>query len=528
MIISSRSFWVALLIASNLAPGSVQAQTPRSGGILKFAVTAEPPNYDCHAQISFAFVHPVRPHYSSLLKFKSDAYPEIQGDVAESWQVSGDGLSYAFKLRKNVVFHDGSPMTSADIKATYERIINPPQGVISIRRAAYSDIKTIETPDPYTVVFKLGLPNAAMLSLFASPWDCIYSAAKLKMDPKWPEKNILGTGPFKFVGHEAGSHWIGERFKDYFVTGRPYLDGFRAFFIRNSAAWVNAIQAGEITTEFRSTTPAERNRLVEALGDKVQVQESPWICSLVITMNTQKKPFDDARVRRALSLGIDRWKGAEVLGKISLSRHVGGLLRPGYDLAANEQDLVRYPGFDKDFAKSQAEAKRLLKEAGVPNLKFKLTNRNVPQPYTSAGVFLIDQWRQIGVTVEHEQLDTKLYFAALQGADFDAGIDPYCEFMDEPNLQLIKFISADKSTINLSRYNDRQLDDLFERQSRTLDKGERYRIIREFEQRVLDQAYTIPVLWWHRIVVHWKQMHGWHMTPSTYLNQDLTDVWLDQ
>jgi peptide/nickel transport system substrate-binding protein len=204
------------------------AQTPKPGGTLVFAVSAEPPNYDCHAQTSFAFLHPVRPHYSTLLKFDTANYPKVVGDLAESWTVSPDGLTYTFKLRRNVKFHDGTPMTSEDVKATYERLRKPPQGVQSIREETFKDITTIDTPDPYTVVFKLARTNASMLSSFASPWDCVYSAAKLKTDPKFPERNILGTGPFTFVEHQAGSHWTGKKFDGYFETGKPYLDGYRA------------------------------------------------------------------------------------------------------------------------------------------------------------------------------------------------------------------------------------------------------------------------------------------------------------
>ena len=505
---------------------AASAQTPKRGGILKFAVSAEPPNYDCHANSSFAFIHPVRPHYSTLLEFDPVNYPKIRGDLAESWEVSPDKLTYTFKIRPNVKFHDGSALTSEDVKASYDRIVNPPAGVVSLRKAAYSDIASIEAPDPQTVVVKLKSINASMLANFASPWDCIYSAAKLKQDPKWPEKNIMGSGPFKFVEHAAGSHWVGERFADYYEKGKPYLDGYRAFFIVNSAARINALQAGEVLTEFRGHSPADRDKLVNALGDKVEVLESPWVCSLVVSFNSEKKPFDDAKVRRALSLALDRWKGAEALSKIALVRHVGGLLRPGYELAASEAELTAMPGFNKDITKSRAEARKLLEEAGQTNLKFKLTNRNVNMPYTPVGVWLINEWRQIGLNVEHEQLETRLYTNALRAGNYEAALDFNCDFMDEPNLQLIKYISADKSSINYARYQDRTLDALYEKQSESSDVNERKKLIREFEKRALEQAYTIPTVWWHRIIVNWKQMKGWAITPSHYLNQDLADVWL--
>lgn len=520
---------LAVLLVAASTSASAAAETPKRGGTLTFAVSAEPPNYDCHANSSFAFIHPVRPHYSTLLKFDGPNYPKITGDLAASWKAADDGLTYTFKLRNNVKFHDGSPLTSADIKATYDRIRNPSAGVRSLRQATYDDVATIETPDAQTVVFKLKKTNASMLSNFASPWDCVYSAAKLKEDPKFPERSIMGTGPFTFVEHVAGSHWSGKRFDGYYEKGKPYLDGYRAIFI-SGAPMVNALAAGELMAEFRGHSPADRDRLVKTLGDKAVVKETPWVCSLVVSLNTSKKPFDDARVRRALSLAIDRWGGAEALSRIALVRHVGGLLRPGYKLAVSEQELVKMPGFSRDIAASRTEAKRLLKEAGQENLTFKLTNRNVAMPYTPVGIFLIDQWRQIGLNVQHEQLETRLYLAAQQkeGGTYDAALDFNCDFMDEPNLQLQKYLSSDKSSINYAHQIDRKLDELYEKQSGELNEKKRYALLREFERHALEQAYTIPTIWWHRIIVYNKQMKGWNITPSHYVDQDLANVWLDR
>src|SRR4051812_10374009 len=165
--------------------GGLGASEPasKSGGMLEFAVTVEPDNYDCHANTSFAFLHPIAPHYSTLLKFDVPNYPEVVGDLAESWFVSPDRLTYSFKLRPNIFFHDGSKLGSPDVKASYERIIHPPSGVVSARQVDYAVISWIDTPDPRTIVFHLKWPEAAMLANFASPWNCIYSAPKLAADP---------------------------------------------------------------------------------------------------------------------------------------------------------------------------------------------------------------------------------------------------------------------------------------------------------------------------------------------------------
>ncbi|HTD82548.1 MAG TPA: ABC transporter substrate-binding protein, partial [Gemmatimonadaceae bacterium] len=131
---------------------------PKRGGVLEFASTVEPGNYDCHGNTSFAFLHPVAPHYSTLLKFDTGNYPQIVGDLAQSWEVSPDRQTYTFKLRPNVLFHDGLRLTSADIKASYQRIVHPPKGVTSSRQVDFGAIGAIETPDPLTVIFHLQWP----------------------------------------------------------------------------------------------------------------------------------------------------------------------------------------------------------------------------------------------------------------------------------------------------------------------------------------------------------------------------------
>ncbi|MDE0112510.1 MAG: hypothetical protein OXN84_09535, partial [Albidovulum sp.] len=197
-----------------------------------------------------------------------------------------------------------------------------------------------------------------------------------------------------------------------------------------------------------------------------------------------------------------------------------------YDLATPNEELEQLPGFGRDIEASREEARRLLEEAGQSDLKFTFTNRNISMPYEAVGVFLVDQWRQIGVDAVNDPLPTSEYLAKLRGGNAEAGLDFVCDFMDEPNLQLLKYISTDNSSINYGQYTDRTLDELFERQIRARTKEERVAILREFEKHVMEQAYNVPTFWWQRIIVNWKQVKGWYMSPSHHLNQDLTDVWL--
>jgi peptide/nickel transport system substrate-binding protein len=509
-----------------IGAGAATAQAPKKGGTLNFGVVAEPPNYDCHGSTTFALVHPIAPHYSLLVKFDGKEYPKVIPDLAESWTVAPDKMSYTFKLRSGVKFHDGSPLTSADVKASYDRIISPPEGVVSIRKAYYEDL-VVETPDPTTVVFKLKNPMAGVMEALASPFNCIYSAAKLKQNPRYPETEIMGSGAFSFVGHVKGSTWEGKRFDDYYDKARPYLDGYKIFFVK-SAAVVPGILGGQFDAEFRGRNPQEKGQLLDKAKDNLEVFEGTWVNNLMLVFNTTRKPFDDIRVRQALSMAIDRWGGSEALAKISILKFVGGVMRPGYSMSLPEAELVKLPGFSKDINKSREDAKKMLADAGVKDLKFKLLNRNVAEPYTPGGIYSIDQWRRIGVTAEHEQLETKLYQDRVAKGDFDVAVEFQADFMDDPTAQFSKYLTKTLSPSGYSGHTDTKIDDMYQKQRRMADPDERTKLVREMESYALTQAYNVPLLWWQRIIVNNKKIKGWHMTPSHYLWQDLTEVWLDQ
>jgi peptide/nickel transport system substrate-binding protein len=504
------------------------AAAPARGGILEFAVDAEPPNYDCHANFSFVFIHPIIPHYSTLLKFDTANYPQIVGDLAEAWTVSPDRQTYTFRLRPKVLFHDGSLLTSADVKASYERIVHPPAGVLSVRQADYAAITNIETPDPRTVVFHLQWPDAAMLANFASPWNCIYSAAKLRDDPAYPKTHILGTGPFIFVEHVKGDHWTAQRWDKYFLPGKPYLDGYRANFLTEANA-ARAMEEGRIMAQFRSFTPTERDEINKVLGNQAQTHEGPWITYLAVVFNANRPPFNDSRVRRALSLAIDRWQAADTLADSTFLKYVGGVMRPGTQISTPESELIKLPGFSHDIAASRAEARRLLAEAGVPNLEVTLTNRSdVPVPYAAAGDYIINAWREIGVRATQQLLSTKDWTGALESGNFFAATDLAADYFDDPTIQLARYVSRDLSPNNHAGSTDRFLDALYIGQAVTSDLHERARIVRDFEQRALTEAYTVPLLWWNRIVVAAEKFKGWNMSPSHYIGQDLAGVWLEE
>ncbi|PYO28354.1 MAG: ABC transporter substrate-binding protein [Candidatus Rokuibacteriota bacterium] len=512
--------------------GSAVAQEkPRYGGELIFPVPSEPPSYDAHREQTFGVIHPVAPHYNGLLQVDptDPSGTKPAPDLAESWTMSKDGLVYTFKLRKGVKFHDGSEMTSKDVKASYDRIIFPPPGIVSDRKGQYEVVEVVEAPDPYTVRFRLKWPAASFLASVASPWNWIYKADLLAKDPHWYETHVMGTGPFLFVEHVKGSHWVGKKNPNYWDKGKPYLDGYRALFIKSTGAQVAAVRGERAHIQFRGFTPAERDTLKAALGDKITVQESPWDCVLLVAPNHQKKPFDDKRVRRALTLALDRYEGSKALSKIAIVKEVAGVQVPGTPYATPPEELAKLAGYGKDINASRAEARKLLKEAGAEGLSFTFKNRGVPMPYEPMAVWLIDQWRQIGVTVKQEVIEARAYYDTLKRGDFQVAMDFQCGYIVEPDLDLYKFTSRARNPSNYGFYDDKVLDDLYQKQSRALDAEERKKYVRDFEKRLLDdEAHYLMTLQWHRIIPHSSKVHGWQITPSHYLNNQLDTVWLSQ
>src|SRR5881409_3833900 len=178
---------LTVIIAVGLTGPAAAQEKPRYGGELVFAVPSEPPSYDAHREETFGVIHPLAPHYNTLLRpDPTDKLAiKIVGDLAESWTISKDGRTYTLKLRRGVKFHDGSEMTSKDVKASYDKIIFPPAGVASDRKGEYSDVEAVQAPDPYTVVFRIKWPSASFLNSLASPWNWIYRAEVLAKDMRW-------------------------------------------------------------------------------------------------------------------------------------------------------------------------------------------------------------------------------------------------------------------------------------------------------------------------------------------------------
>ncbi len=514
--------------------GSVKAETPKKGGTLSFVVASDLPSFDGHRETTFGVVHPLAPFYSLLIRV-NPANPGDPTDFECDLCVGGvptpenDGKKYTFKLRKGVTFHDGTPLTSADVKATYEKIINPPEGIPSARKSYYRMVDSISTPDDHTIVFDLKFASASFIPAMANPFNFIYSKKDLDANGlNWHTQNVNGSGPFKFVQYQPGAFVEGVRNDNFYMEGRPYLDGYRSIIAPKMAVRLQAIRGDRAAIEFRGFPPKARDDLVKALGDQVTVQESDWNCNLLVTPNTKRPSIEDVRVRQALTLGIDRWGGSNYLSQIAIVKTVGGVVFPNHPLAATKEELHKLKGYYPDIEKSRAEAKTLLADAGKSGLKIDFSNRGVDQPYKVVGTWLVDQWRKIGVdAAQRVQPSGPFYDTLRKTRDHDVSIDFNCQAVIDPVADISKFLPSSGS--NFTGFESPELESIYQQIEKEGDPAKLRSLIRKYEHLVLDEtASSMITLWWYKINVHRSYVKGWKVAPSHYLAQQLDPVWLDK
>lgn len=517
LVVSCTKTGTATPSASASAAASVAGVQPVRGGTLTLVTDGQPATYDAHIETAASAIDLLAPEYSLLYRFDAVDPARFVPDLATgAITYSSDKLTATVKIRDGVKFADGGALTSADVVATYQKILGPG----SARRGAYAMIDSVSAPDPTTVTFKLKSVSASFAELLASPWNVIYSAAKLKEDPKYYETHVDGSGPFVFVSNAKGSEWVAKRNDAYYAkdasgAALPYLDGLRYLIIPDAAARVDALKTKKASVLMRGVTPAQRDDIARALPNDLALQEAASSCVEMLIPNVTAKPFDDVRVRQAISEAIDRrGQSTSLEGKADV-KDVGGLMRPGSLYAMSDGDQQKVRGFGTDTTTAQADVKKLLGDAGQTSLSFKLLTGTADIDAVLAS-FLIDQWKTSGITVTRDARAN--YRDAIAGKQFQVALDTSCTFMDEPDLVLPPLRGA---------FNDTKLDGLIDAQTKETDLNKRTTAVGDIERYVLDEkAYLYPVIWRERIVPYLKSVRGWRIAASDGNGEDLTRAWI--
>ncbi|MEM1948669.1 MAG: ABC transporter substrate-binding protein [Candidatus Caldarchaeum sp.] len=429
---------LALLLAFSAAP-SIQAQ-PRHGGTLVVGISSEPPHLALSGPPTWAFYQIVRQIGNSLVSIDPETL-EWQPELAESWQVIKErdgGMTIVFKLVRNATWHDGRKFTSADVKFTYEVVAPVFNSFVAYMVKSY--VKSIETPDDYTVIFRF---NTTWAPAF---YPGYFGGSGINISPKHLYENTdiannpyntqpIGTGPFKFKEWKKGEYIILERNENYWKKGLPYLDRIIFRIIRTSPALTLAFEKGDVDfiwtyglTISDAVGLQEKIGLGRLPGKRVWFFPSPGGSLDVVGFNLHPEgpaPLKDVRVRKAIAAAIDRHKIAEVV----YFNRVEAL----DTVVSSAPAVAQYnPGVNQP-AYNPALAERLLDEAGYrrgpdgTRFKLRLMIDSVSYPfYLKEAELIRDFLAQVGIVVEIVALDTAAWHERVfRNWDFDMSIFPF-------------------------------------------------------------------------------------------------------
>jgi ABC-type transport system substrate-binding protein len=348
---------------------------PKRGGVLRYAFYVSMPHFDIHQAASGINTIVQGPMYDNLLRIHPlSSAREVIPDLAHSWDISEDGKTYTFYLREGVKFHDGAPLTSDDVKATFDRIIFPPPGMISPREDNFKVIaaQEVRVVDPLTVQFILSEPRTAdlVIGAMAAGYNAIVRKQSLE-DNNYDLKRINNyptTGPFKFVDYSDGEFFEMEAFEDYWNPELPYLDGVKVLHVN---AWTPEVAAAILADR------ADFGIAVEPQGCERMIADPTMTCiyypqtvQFALWINVERPPLDDARVRRAIHWVLDREALVGVVKNTTpMSTGTGFIFKFNKKYAEADEVLNQRPGYRQGAEREQdiKNAQALLAEAGYPN-----------------------------------------------------------------------------------------------------------------------------------------------------------------
>jgi peptide/nickel transport system substrate-binding protein len=503
------------------APASASSGSgaPQKGGVLVHWSQTDPQSLDIHSVTSYVSVWPETPAYNQLLQYDpNDPDKKIIPDLADSYEVAGDGKSVVFKLHPGVKFHDGSELGSEDVKATLEWIANPPPKKVSVQQGVVDAVDHVETPDPLTAKVILTRPNPSLILNLATHFMAIGSKADLAKGDLGTQMN--GTGPFKLKGYSRGIGTELERNPDYWIKDRPYLDGLKFSIIPEESTAFTEFVAGKLHRYF-PVQPDNMARVEKETGGKAKAYSLASPTRDVLFFNGTKKPYTDARVRQAVSLVIDRQSAIQVV-RAGLAA-IGGYMQPGGQWAISADQLKKVPGYDKP---DIAEAKKLLSAAGVTEpLSGTLMTRNDLQ-YQAVATFVQGSLQKaLGWNFTLDIQDSAGWLAKGGATQFDMEVGSIGINLDDPDATFSQ-IATTKAARNWSKIYDAEGDALFEKQSQTLDIAQRRQLVQQMELKYLNDFGALMVFFGNLNHGIWNSVQNYKLPSSLYTNQRLQDVWL--
>ena len=484
---------------------------PQYGGTLTvtdFAFT-DVKSLDPHVVGAAGEMRHIENMYNGLLRYKEGSYGEVEGDLAKSFSVSEDNKTYTFNLYENVTFHNGDPLTSADVKYSIERIIDE-----EVRASFFDQLESIETPDENTVVIKLNQPVAPFTTFLANPMIAIVNKNIVEENGGSLATADAGSGPFMLESWQKDQQMTLVKFDGYFEEGLPYLDSVVFKPISEDSARNTALRTGEIDLILQITP---KDAMTLESESSIVIDSVPGSYWEYIGMNMRDGPLAVKEVRQAIANGINREEMNQAIKFGEATVLTGSMIPPGHWAYA---DLNMYP--DQNLEK----AKSLLKVGGYPDgfdvEMIVLSNSDIA---ISAAQMAKQQLAPLGINITVNALESSVYFEKLGSGDFELTEIGWVGFVD-PDEFLYNIFYTDQKW-NQQGYSNSEFDALLDEGRTTLDQNKRKEIYYEAQKILAEDAPMAFLYVNNQISAYQDYVKGFDVNATVTL-KSLKNTWLEK
>jgi len=491
------------LLAPNLVCVSALAQ--KSDGILRVAHFDSPASVSLLEESTVAVNRPMMGVFNNLVMYKQDVPQNsprsIVPELATSWAYNEEGTELTMPLRKGVKWHDGKAFTSADVKCTWDLLMGTGAEKLRInpRKGWYSNLDKVTTNGDYEVTFHLKRPQVAFLGLLASGWSPVYPC---HVSPQQMRQHPIGTGPFKFVEFKPNEYIKIEKNPDYWKPGAPHLNGIEWVIVKNMSTRTLTFLAGKTDLIYGVTPPVLKQ--VKAEKPEAICESTPANVSRNMLINRAAPPFDNADIRRAIMLTLDRKAFNDILyeGKGTIGE---ALLPPPAGLWGMPADMVaKLPGYGDDVEQRRAEARKIMEKVGYgpdKHLSVKITTRDVSY-YRDPAVILIDQLKHIYIDAELQPIDTTQWYPTVMRKDYKQAVNITESEVDDPDPIFYENYVCGAQR-NYTNYCNSAVDKLVDQQSVESDMTKRRHLVWQIEQKLAEDVAR-PILFFPEGTTCWQ------------------------
>lgn len=495
--------------AVSLAPGvgaadlyGPAADNAQRGGTLNMGILVEPPGLDPFHQAADARIRVTVLVYQGL--FYEAANGEAAPLLAESYEVSDDGLEYTIRLREGVVFHNGEQMDAEDVAYSYNYIRNPDNG--SPGAGDFAMIEDVEVVDSSTVRFILNSPNASLPMTLGNKYGAVIPRDYFETENARNRMNVesVGTGPFRLTEFNPNSNLLLTRHEEYWEEGAPYLDEINFAFLPNSASMLVALRNQRVDL-VALARPQDVQQVEQVPG--LVIERWPSLNQKAIDLGSELEPLDDVRVRQAIALAVDK----EEIMRASIG-DFGEVLGT---VVAGMQDswgvpLDELPHQQRDIQ----EAKERLEEAGHGDgFQLTLTTINGYDWMDPAAVTLREQLADIGIDLQIQRVDLGVWINNFRSSEMGFTFNDWSTQPD-PNLLFFRHFHNKPEGADFRNWNNEEASELLRQGRETSDPEERRRIYAEFQHILAETVPTIMLFSVDHVTARSERVQNFEQHPT--------------